>query len=77
MKLPGDGIMSYEWTTKNLLLYTIQAASPLASRGFAPIGDQKFFLLKFVKGPRKSSAKKNWGDFFVLGGVGGVPPPTK
>ena len=58
--------------------YEILAASPLASRGFAPKGDQKKFLAKFVKGPRKSSAKrKKLGGFFVFWGVGGVPPPKK
>ena len=45
--------------------------------GFAPRGDQKKIKVKFVKGPRKSPAKKMGGDFFVFGGVGGVPPPKK
>ena len=61
----------------------ILAASPLASRGFTPRGDKKI-KLKFVKVSRKSPAKKrtkeifcNLGDFFVFGGVGGVPPPKK
>ena len=71
-------------------LIKVLAVSPLASRGFAPRGDQKKMLAKFVKGPRKSSAKKKkdqgnlrqtkkiGGIFCFLGGwLGGVPPPKK
>ena len=66
------------------------AVSLLASRGFAPKGDQKKIKVKFVKGPRKSPAKKRTKEyfcnkekdhggviFFVFWGVGGVPPPKK
>ena len=76
---------------KLLLLYIILAASPLASRGFAPRDDKKKCKAKFVKkkkmrrtkeifykGPRISPKIKKIkieGGFFCFWGVGGVPPP--
>ena len=57
-----EGIFDYKLVGPNYILQL--AASPLASRGFDPRGDQNIFLAKFIKGPRKFSAKKN--DSFVL-----------
>ena len=64
-------------------LYYRLAASPLASRGFAPRDDKKN-LGEIRKGPRKSppkkkkkEKKKKRGGFFFFWGVGGVPPPKK
>ena len=54
-----------------LLCYATLAASALASRGFAPRGDQK-------KKIEKKKKKKNWGGIFsFLGGLGVSHPPKK
>ena len=50
----------YELQARCILSFYVLklAVSPLASRGFAPRGDPKKIKEKFVKGPRKSLAKK-------------------
>ena len=61
-------------------IYIQLAASPLASRGFAPRGDLKKNKAKFVKGPEKSSANSfffKWRFFFGFWGVWGCPTPEE
>ena len=64
------------------------AASPLASRGFAPRGDKKFLAkirktAKEIFYKQKKSTKEilnkqiKWGDLLFFGGLGVSHPPRK